>query len=61
MEMFEIASVVGAITSLAWGYRKQSRNWLLAGAIALWLSCAVPNFYEGYREGLQAGASHHGL
>lgn len=45
------------IVLLVVGYRKNSRNLLLAGAIVLFVSATVQPFSQGFAEGFREGSS----
>jgi len=51
--MFYLALIllVAGIVLLVVGYRKNSRNMLLVGALVLFSSAAIPDFIEGVQEG----------
>lgn len=55
MFIVEIALLVAGIAALAFGYRKNNRNWLLAAAVLLFLAGGVSEFVQGFLEGLMAG------
>ena len=56
MYYLEIALFVIGIVLVVVGYRKNGRNLLLAGAVVLYLSAALPQFVGGYLDGVSGSA-----
>lgn len=62
MVWFQYAFLLTGIGLVAWGWRRNSRNRLLAGAIALFLGGTFVELATGFGEGFrQAQATHHAL
>ncbi len=60
MNYFEIAMLVLGVVLVAFGYRRNGRNLLLAGAIVLYLSVAAPQFVGGLMDGASGTADGAG-
>jgi uncharacterized membrane protein len=54
IEAFSYLLEIAGVILLIIGYRKSNRNMLLAAAVLLWVGCGVPEFVEGFTEGLQS-------
>ena len=56
MFYLELISLVLFIVLITIGYRKNSRNVMLAASLCLLLGLAGPGFIEGFKEGYSASS-----